>query len=54
LTPLATTASEELTMLTPEAPFRELPDRLTVPVLLTVTEELPAATAVFSSPAAVT
>lgn len=41
-------------MLTPEAPLKELPDRPTVPELLTVTEEFPAATAVFSSPAAVT
>lgn len=41
-------------MLTPEAPFSELPARLTEPLLLAVTVELLAATAVFSSPAAVT
>lgn len=41
-------------MLIPEAPFNELPPRLTEPVLSTVAVELLAATAVFSSPAAVT
>ena len=41
-------------MLTPEAPFKELPLRSTEPVFFTVAVELLAATAVFSSPAAVT
>jgi hypothetical protein len=54
LTPLATSASEELTMLTPLAPMRAVPERFTVPVLFSVTVELLAATEEFSSPAAVT
>jgi hypothetical protein len=54
LTPLATSASLELTMLTPLAPSRAVPDRFTVPVLFSVTVELFAAIEEFSSPAAVT
>jgi hypothetical protein len=54
LTPLATSASEELTMLTPLAPMRAVPERFTVPVLFSLTVELLAATEEFSSPAAVT
>lgn len=54
LAPSPTSASDELTMLTPEAPSSEVPERLTVPVLFSVTVELLAATAEFSSPAAVT
>jgi len=38
-TPLATMASEELTMLTPAAPFNTLPATVTEPVLLSVTVE---------------
>jgi len=53
-TPLATMASEELTMLMPAAPFNTLPATATDPVLVSVTVEFPAAAAVFSSPAAVT
>jgi hypothetical protein len=54
LTPFATTASEELTMLMPLAPIRAVPERFTVPVLFSLTVELLAATEEFSSPAAVT
>jgi hypothetical protein len=54
LTPLATSASEEFTMLTPLAPIRAVPERFTVPVLFSVTVELLAAIEEFSSPAAVT
>jgi hypothetical protein len=53
-TPLATSASEELTMLTPLAPLSAVPERFTVPVLFSLTVELLAATEEFSSPAAVT
>lgn len=54
LTPLATRASEEFTMLMPFAPFMTLPETLTLPVLFSVTVELFAASAELSSPAAVT
>jgi hypothetical protein len=54
LTPLATSPSEEFTMLTPLAPIKAVPDRFTVPVLFSVTVELLAAIEEFSSPAAVT
>jgi hypothetical protein len=54
LTPLATMASDELTILIPAAPFSTLPPTVTDPVLVSVTVELLAAAAVFSSPAAVT
>ena len=54
LTPLATSPSEELTMLTPLAPIKAVPERFTVPVLVSVTVELLAAIEEFSSPAAVT
>jgi hypothetical protein len=54
LTPLATSPSEEFTMLMPLAPIKAVPERFTVPVLLSVTVELLAAIAEFSSPAAVT
>ena len=52
--PLATSASAELTMFTPLAPINALPARLTLPLLVSVTVELFAATADCSSPAAVT
>jgi hypothetical protein len=42
-TPSATAASVELTMLTPAAPIRAVPLRLTAPVALVVTVELFAA-----------
>jgi hypothetical protein len=54
LTPLATSESDELTILTPLAPMSAVPERFTVPVLFSVTVELLAAIAEFSSPAAVT
>jgi len=54
LTPLATMASDEFTMLTPDAPSRAVPERFTVPVLFSLTVELLAAIEEFSSPAAVT
>ncbi len=54
LTPLATSASDEFTMLTALAPMRAVPERFTVPVLFSVTVELLAAIEEFSSPAAVT
>lgn len=54
LTPLATSASVEFTILTPLAPSSTVPERFTVPVLFSVTVELLAAIAEFSSPAAVT
>jgi hypothetical protein len=54
LTPLPTSASEELTILTPLEPIRAVPERLTVPVLFSLTVELLAAIEEFSSPAAVT
>jgi len=54
LAPLATMASDELTILTPAAPCNTLPATVTEPVLVSVTVESFAATAVFSSPAAVT
>jgi hypothetical protein len=54
LTPLATSPSEELTMLTPLAPLSAVPERFTVAVLFSLTVELLAATEEFSSPAAVT
>jgi C4-dicarboxylate transporter len=47
-------ASDELTILTPAAPCKTLPATVTDPVLVSVTVELLAAAAVFSSPAAVT
>jgi hypothetical protein len=53
-TPPATRASEELTMLTPLAPLRALPLRLTVLLPTVVTEEPSAAIEELSSPAAVT
>ena len=37
LTPLATSPSEEFTMLTPLAPMRDVPERFTVPVLFSLT-----------------
>lgn len=52
--PLPTIASDEFTMLTPLDPMRAFPERLTEPVLFSVTEELFAAIADCSSPAAVT
>jgi hypothetical protein len=54
LTPLPTSASEEFTMSTPLEPMSAVPERFTVPVLFSVTVELLAAIAEFSSPAAVT
>jgi hypothetical protein len=54
LTPLATSASVEFTMLTPAAPSSAVPERFTAPVLFSVTVELLAAIEEFSSPAAVT
>lgn len=54
LTPLPTSASDEFTMLTPLAPSSAVPERFTVAVLFSVTVELLAAIAEFSSPAAVT
>jgi hypothetical protein len=54
LTPLPTSASLEFTMLTPLAPSSAVPERFTVAVLFSVTVELLAAIAEFSSPAAVT
>jgi hypothetical protein len=54
LTPLATSPSDEFTILTPLAPIRAVPERFTVPVLFSLTVELLAAIEEFSSPAAVT
>jgi hypothetical protein len=54
LTPSATSESVEFTMLTPEAPMSAVPERVTAPVLFSVTLELLAAIEEFSSPAAVT
>jgi hypothetical protein len=54
LTPLATSESVEFTMLTPLDPMSAVPERLTAPVLFSVTLELLAAIEEFSSPAAVT
>jgi hypothetical protein len=54
LTPLATSASDEFTMLMPLEPMSAVPERFTVPVLFSLTVELLAATEEFSSPAAVT
>jgi hypothetical protein len=51
---LATVASEELTILMPLAALRALPESDTLPVLFSLTVELLAASAEFSSPAAVT
>jgi hypothetical protein len=54
LTPLATSPSEEFTMLMALDPMSAVPERFTVPVLVAVTVELLAAIEEFSSPAAVT
>jgi hypothetical protein len=54
LTPLPTSESVEFTMLTPEEPMSAVPERVTAPVLFSVTLELLAAIEEFSSPAAVT
>jgi hypothetical protein len=54
LTPSPTSESDEFTMLTPLEPISDVPERFTVPVLFSVTAELFAAIAEFSSPAAVT
>jgi hypothetical protein len=54
LAPSPTSASDELTILTPVEPSSAVPERFTVPVLFSVTVELLAAIAEFSSPAAVT
>jgi hypothetical protein len=53
-TPFPTRLSDELTMLIPDAPLKEPPERFTVPLLFSVIVELFAAIASCSSPAAVT